>query len=85
MYEITQTIQVIDPASRSIVATYPAQSQHLVGVTDGGRELVVNGWTNGGDFDGHGRVTVLDARTGAVERTVSTTAMLVGGHAEHVS
>ncbi len=44
VYEINQTIQVIDPTSRSIVATYPAKSEHLVEVIDGGRELVVNGW-----------------------------------------
>ena len=79
VYEITQTIAVIDTVSRRIVGSYPARSEHLLGVIDDGRELVVNGWANSEDFQGHGRVSVLDAATGAIVRTVSTTSALDPG------
>ena len=62
------------PSSES----YPARFEHLVGVVDGGRELIVNGSVDPqGSGPGHARVSVLNAQTGAVERTLSTTAMFV--------
>ena len=72
-------VRVIDPRRRAIVASYPMRASLLVGATADDRQVVVAGFDPTGDTDrGAGRVSVLDATSGAVEHVVTTDGLSVG-------
>ena len=72
-------VRVIDPQRRTILASYPMRASLLVGPTADGQQLVVAGFDPTGDSDrGNGRVSVLDATSGAVDRVVTTKGMSYG-------
>lgn len=68
-----RVVHVVEVAGPRVVATYPERARRLVAVTPDGHDVIVAGPAYGVvDKGGGGRISVLDATTGALVRVLTT-------------